>query len=886
MPPRLPAGFVPPIPTLPGILYGIELTLFAADTSYFFEIQRATDAIGTGAVTIASGIPGGQKVYVDVVANNISYWYRIRHIYSGATPSPWTCWLGGITGRVMSQEPLALDPVAPILSAVPVRGSSTGTVTVTVTDPQCRVVLVEFETIDNGVSSGWITDSTVPYSAVVNLHAVASNVVNYRVTGYDRDGILRILAQDSFRFDPLGTTAFPPAALITPLNTEVDDTVWNIRFDAILGSGGGGTNLTYDIRQKIGFAAETSLFSGNATSLPKDLSITRHPRSDKEIRHIVTDVLTGLSDVARVTVPSSRPYIDDLARFKRPNPFDDGDYSLRGTTSTGDTAHSGVKESGLKLVNRLFAKPLSSSSDDADAVPNSLTKRVIPFSVIRSSDNFLLSGAENTASLGSRKVADVVNGTATSVWTEVWDTFAPWSIDGGSGTLSLLSDTNATRGKNILVVDGYVALSWPNRIPFDPSKLYRFRWRVRKSANPTGGVSVEYAGLRAQLFDGSDANNNSGANYILEPGTNYSTADGWVVKTTWVKGASIVFTSAGSPSTDPTVPAPINTGVVTFRPYLLINYPVSGTPVGDECVIDYYEITEYDEDGTQRTYTALDVGGANLRGGIGSQNGGSIRNIASGREDVGGMGHGVSRSFPSNFQLPPAVTVAGGISYQPASLWGTTDPIANVHFGSTAPTAGIAQIDESSAVSLTVSGYTTRARLRIPSTSTNRSNAFPAGTITTNGGTLAVTTAQAPAYNDTYTVDVAYSFSATGGHGGLDASSVSATASLQYFNGSVWVTIATASDSDSDVGTSAGGTGSCGVSGTFFLTGPVVLTTTSQLRILLTTNPGSGVRSYSLDPGSATYVTTTGDLYCNKALTSVSGSDVAVPVVNTTIGAT
>jgi hypothetical protein len=217
MPPRLPAGFVPPIPTLPGILYGIELTLFAADTSYFFEIQRATDAIGTGAVTIASGIPGGQKVYVDVVANNISYWYRIRHIYSGATPSPWTCWLGGITGRVMSQEPLALDPVAPILSAVPVRGSSTGTVTVTVTDPQCRVVLVEFETIDNGVSSGWITDSTVPYSAVVNLHAVASNVVNYRVTGYDRDGILRILAQDSFRFDPLGTTAFPPAALITPL---------------------------------------------------------------------------------------------------------------------------------------------------------------------------------------------------------------------------------------------------------------------------------------------------------------------------------------------------------------------------------------------------------------------------------------------------------------------------------------------------------------------------------------------------------------------------------------------------------------------------------------------------------------------------------------------
>jgi hypothetical protein len=51
------------------------------------------------------------------------------------------------------------------------------------------------------------------------------------------------------------------------------------------------------------------------------------------------------------------------------NYAEDNDYAARATTNTGDTLHSGVKESGLKPVNRLLAKTLAADPDSLDGTP-------------------------------------------------------------------------------------------------------------------------------------------------------------------------------------------------------------------------------------------------------------------------------------------------------------------------------------------------------------------------------------------------------------------------------------------------------------------------------------------------------------------------------------
>lgn len=391
----------------------------------------------------------------------------------------------------------------------------------------------------------------------------------------------------------IGGAAVPPVPTITWLNTETDDSVWKFRFDAVPGTGGGGTNLTYIITSKRAAAAETTLSSGNASVFPLSLNVTRDARIEKVVRFAVTDAATGITTEDRVSIPSVRDEIDDTGAPKRGKPYDDG-----------------------------FRTPKGTSGGD---------------------------------------------------------------IDGSTG----------------------------------------------------------------------------------------------------------------------------------------------------------------------------------------HENGGSAKRPSSGRDDSPPLVHGQSRSFPNNFQNPAKIDVRGGVKYEPASVWGSSDPGTNTAFGSSAP-AATAQIEEVTPISVSVSGYTMRARLRQAGTSTNRSNAFPAGAITTNGGDKQVTVASAPAFDDTYYADFTYDFESTGGHGGLDASSVSATVSLQYFNGSIWVTLGTFTDGDSDPGTAAGGFGSCGISGSGSVSGTQSgLTGSSLMRILLTTNPGSGTRTYSVDPGNLTYTTTTGEQYARTTPTGV-----------------
>jgi hypothetical protein len=196
----LPTKFVPPIRTLPGVQYGIIVTLFSGvDTSYNYELQRATSSAGAGATTIANNIPNSQKVFVDTFGNNgTTYWYRIRHVMGDELPSAWTPWIPGVPSLI-SLAPVPAKPVRATIAVAPVGTGALGTVTLTITDPQGRVSLVEFETIVAGVSSGWVT-SGGPYIANVAIDDAVANAINYRVTGFDDQGVGRVLWQDGFAF--------------------------------------------------------------------------------------------------------------------------------------------------------------------------------------------------------------------------------------------------------------------------------------------------------------------------------------------------------------------------------------------------------------------------------------------------------------------------------------------------------------------------------------------------------------------------------------------------------------------------------------------------------------------------------------------------------------
>jgi hypothetical protein len=268
-----------------------------------------------------------------------------------------------------------------------------------------------------------------------------------------------------------GTSA-PPVASVTPLNSETDDTTWNLRFDAVAGSGGGGTNLTYTIKQKIGVATETTLFSGNATAFPKDVSIARHPRSGKVIRFHITDTATGLFDEIPFTVPSYHPEINDTGNPKRGQPFDDGNYGTTATTSDGLTIHSGAKESGLKPINRLFAKSLSSSPDTADSVGGGSVLRIPLVGGTDVSGNIDLGGAA------------WVNKHAGNITTRSPSQDGSWSISGVTGSAAAVNNGDA--GTNAFHTDTAVAGAYA-QVDFGVARSYD---SCRLFASTSGGGAV------------------------------------------------------------------------------------------------------------------------------------------------------------------------------------------------------------------------------------------------------------------------------------------------------------------------------------------------------------------------------------------------------------
>lgn len=165
-----------------------------------------------------------------------------------------------------------------------------------------------------------------------------------------------------------------------------------------------------------------------------------------------------------------------------------------------------------------------------------------------------------------------------------------WTNYTGSGELSVVSVSDSLTGGKVLRIGNNSGndtrwLIHNQNIPFDPSALYRIKFRVRQIA----GTGEMYLGLAGVAADGVTLINNSGAtghssqHYVAavaqKPGAT------WVEYVGYVKGTA----AAGQTATNPpiTTPLKLHQNVKYIRPLIIANYPnAAGTLEVDYCSIE------------------------------------------------------------------------------------------------------------------------------------------------------------------------------------------------------------------------------------------------------------------------------------------------------------
>ncbi len=174
----------PPIAALYCLMGETVMGVQAGDTNLTMEVEHSTSSAGTGATVIFSALPGTSTTFSHAVTG--TNFFRVRHPAQGLyIAGPWTPWVSCTSSSTMTGT---AECVLPTLTITPSTSTATGSVSLTVTDPQNRVLLVEFRTRSgNAAWSAWATD-TSPYAVSVTLDALAASRVEWRVTYLNCDG--------------------------------------------------------------------------------------------------------------------------------------------------------------------------------------------------------------------------------------------------------------------------------------------------------------------------------------------------------------------------------------------------------------------------------------------------------------------------------------------------------------------------------------------------------------------------------------------------------------------------------------------------------------------------------------------------------------------------
>lgn len=184
---------------------GIALGLYPSDQTLDFVIERSTTS-GSGFAELTR-VPGSTEVYVDrLPRDGTTYYYRAKSALGGFVTSAATGEVSAVA-RGVPTEVVRPAPVAPIVQVVVSETATTGTVELTITDPQGRLTQVRFRHRTNaGAWSAWTVDTTVPYSYTQSLPSSGFLDIEYEVSGYAVDGIERVIAGGVESFDK-GTAA-------------------------------------------------------------------------------------------------------------------------------------------------------------------------------------------------------------------------------------------------------------------------------------------------------------------------------------------------------------------------------------------------------------------------------------------------------------------------------------------------------------------------------------------------------------------------------------------------------------------------------------------------------------------------------------------------------
>lgn len=195
---------------------GIIVTAFPSDPAFLLEIERAPDVAGAAdeanAVSLGSDIEPSSPVLVDFLPlDGATRWYRARAGYPGASSSDWTCWKPGVP-MVLPFSITAAAPVLPVVQAQSSRTATVGTLDLTVADDQCRLTKVEMKSRsgDGGETAyAEVALAGGVYSGTVNLVEGQTSTISYRWSGYNADGVLGVLGEQTVIFAAAGAPSPP-----------------------------------------------------------------------------------------------------------------------------------------------------------------------------------------------------------------------------------------------------------------------------------------------------------------------------------------------------------------------------------------------------------------------------------------------------------------------------------------------------------------------------------------------------------------------------------------------------------------------------------------------------------------------------------------------------
>jgi hypothetical protein len=159
----------------------------------------------------------------------------------------------------------------------------------------------------------------------------------------------------------------------------------------------------------------------------------------------------------------------------------------------------------------------------------------------------------------------------------------------GSGTGLTINQYTEDGVSFVRFADAQAWYYYDELIPFDPTKLYVVRARVRQWTAPTIGGTSCFIGVegvaedRTTMIGTTGVNAHANQHYVAAAGSNLVAGSGWKEFVGYIKGYGTPINGSTSPSN----PSPVYLGVAYIRPMFLFNYSGgNGSADIDYCILE------------------------------------------------------------------------------------------------------------------------------------------------------------------------------------------------------------------------------------------------------------------------------------------------------------